>query len=160
MEPLVNADEYGPLDHDDDRVLAALLVAQERFDPMPAGLVGRIDFALSLLLMQAELARLTDEAAVMTRTDAPASIDTITFTSTSTSLMVMLTESDHGVRIDGWVPGPGLRVSLESPDGVLVAFSDATGRLVWPRVSHGPVRFLVEGTEPGSRPVITPTIDV
>ena len=74
--------------------------------------------------------------------------------------MVVITATELGVRIDGWVTGGGLTVRLYTDATVHTAVADATGRLVWPEVRHGRVRFLVEPDRPGARPVVTPPIEV
>ena len=147
-----------PLTADDARVLTLLAEAQEAHDPMPPGLLERISLAVSLELMEAELAVLTAEALEPARADTP--VDSITFTASSLSLMVTMTGVDDGVRVDGWVTGGGVEVDLLASDQAFAATSDATGRLTWPTVAHGAIRFRIRPPQPGSRVVVTPTIEV
>lgn len=156
----MNHDALGPMTDDDLALLAAIGRAQDELDPVPAGMLERLEFAVSLELLNAELATLTDTELLTTRSDVGVSTDTITFTASSTSLMIVLSTHDDEVRIDGWVTGGGVTVTLRAGAAQHPATSDATGRLVWPRVPHGPIRFLVEPTRPGGRPVVTPTIEV
>ncbi|MGA4507883.1 hypothetical protein ACQB6R_02485 [Propionibacteriaceae bacterium G1746] len=154
-----------PLTADDLSLVAAIGNAQQTFDPMPTGMVDRVLFALSLELMEAELAIMADEQLATARSSHAPQVqaDTITFTSSSTSLMVVLTDDsddDETVRIDGWVTGGGIKVTAQAGAHMLEQVSDATGRLVWLNVRHGPVRFLIESDRPGSRPVVTPTVEV
>ena len=60
-----------PLTADDARVLTLLAEAQDAHDPMPPGLLERISLAVSLELMEAELAVLTAEALEPARADTP-----------------------------------------------------------------------------------------
>ncbi|MGA4669001.1 hypothetical protein ACPCG0_04245 [Propionibacteriaceae bacterium Y1923] len=156
----LDGEDLVPLNDDDHALLDAIVEAQEAFDPLPAGLLERVEFAISLERLNAELATLTADELVATRSDVQVSTDTITFTASSISLMIVLTPHGDRVRIDGWVTGGGVSVTLHTGAAAHRQVSDATGRLVWPEVAHGPVRFLVESDLPGARPVVTPTIEV
>ena len=170
-------DAEHPLTTDDARVLTLLAEAQDAHDPMPPGLLERISLAVSLELMEAELAVLTAEALEPARADTP--VVSITFTPSSLSLMVTMTgvgdgvpgegwvigpdglpRRDAGVRVDGWVTGGGVEVDHVARDQAFAATSDATGRLTWPTVAHGAIRFRIRPPQPGSRVVVTPTIEV
>ena len=151
-------DHDHPMTDDDFRLLAALADAQDELDPLPPGLIDRLTLALSLELLEAELAVLAAEALEPARADSP--VDSITFTASSLSLMVTLTRDDDLVRVDGWVTGGGVEVDLLRGDERHTATSDATGRLAWPPVAPGPVRFRIRPPQPGSRAVVTPTIEV
>ena len=89
-----------PLDADDERLLAAVASAQLEHDPVPDGLIDRLMFAVSLEIMEAELATLESRDLATVRSIDPVVVDTITFTASTTSFMVSLSESDGGVRID------------------------------------------------------------
>lgn len=145
-----------PLTDDDLALLASVAAAQNEHDPLPAGMLQRIDLAVSLELMAAELAVLTSDHLEPARAD----VDTVTFTASTTSLMITFATVDDGVRLDGWITGGGITVDLHAAAGVWTAVSDATGRLVWPTVEHGPVRFVIHPTRDGDRPVATPTVEV
>lgn len=153
-------DALRPLDADDDELFAAIASAQAWFDPPPVGLVERISFAVSLELMDAELAALSQEERAGARGLDPAVTDTLTFTASTLSLMVVLSETDGGVRVDGWVTGGGVSVEARTADSIDLQISDATGRLTWPLLPHGPLRFLIRPGRPDQRPVVTPTIEV
>jgi len=151
---------YDPDAHltaDDAELFAQIARAAELRDPVPEGMTDRIIAAVSLTLMEAELAVLVDGSLEAVRWEQAS---TVTFSASSLSLMVTLTEVDGRVRIDGWVTGGGVLVELHAGDDVFEATSDATGRLVWPSVPHGPVRFRITPDREGARPVITPTIEV
>ena len=151
-------DANRPMTADDARVLTLLAEAQDLHDPMPPGLIERISLAVSLELMEAELAVLIAHELEPARADTP--VDSITFTASSLSLMVTMASVDDGVRVDGWVTGGGVEVELLSGDESFAATSDATGPLTWPTVAHGAVRFRIRAPQPGSRVVVTPTIEV
>lgn len=118
----------------DDRLLSVVRVAGEAFDPLPAGMVARLHFAVSLELMQAELATLQLDGLATVRALAPLAVTTVTFTATTISLMVTFEDTADGVRIDGWITGGGVAVELRTGLGRLPQVSDATGRLTWPSV--------------------------
>ncbi|MFT3888677.1 MAG: sigma factor [Arachnia sp.] len=159
LEPLMTTnDEALPLTPEDEALLAALAAAQDAHDPLPPGMIERISLALSLELMEAELAVLTADQLEPVRADSP--VDSITFTSSSLSLMVTLTPVDDEVRLDGWVTGGGVTVELLGGDEASAAVSDATGRLTWSPIAHGPIRFRITPPGAGARVVVTPTIEV
>ena len=147
-----------PLTADDARVLTLLVEAQDAHDPMPPGLLERISLAVSLELMEAELAVLTAEALEPARADTP--VDSITFTASSLSLMVTLTAVDDGVRIDGWVTGGPATVELRAGEKSIAAEADANGRFSVDEVPRGPVRFILRPVDARGRPVITPVVEI
>lgn len=153
-------DALAPLDSSDRDLLTAVAAAANRHDPPPRGLVDRVLFALSLELMSAEIAAFEAADLVPARGIDPATTDTVTFTASSLSLMLVTTDIDGGVRIDGWVTGGGVTVEAHCANAVFSEVSDATGRVSWPLLPHGSVRFLIHPTRQDQRPVITPAIEV
>ena len=151
-------DAVRPLTAEDKALLTALAAAQDQYDPIPPGLIERLSLAISLELMEAELAVLTAGALEPARADT--AVDSITFTASSLSLMVTMSSVDDGVRVDGWVTGGGVEVDLMAGGESLAATSDATGRLTWPTIGHGAIRFRIRTPQPGARVVVTPTIEV
>ena len=109
------------LDADDFALLNSLRAYYDEHDPVPDGLVERIQFELTLDALEAEVATLTqlDLAGAGTRGAATESVRTITFTSESMTTMVTITPDGEGsVRIDGWAaPGAGIRVEILLADG-------------------------------------------
>lgn len=152
-------DPDGPLTEADLALLAEIGAAQLAHDPPPPDLIDRMLLAVSLTLMEAELAVLVEGPLEAVRAE-PSVVESITFTASAVSLMITPTRVDSGVVIDGWVTGGGVRVELHAGGEVIERVSDATGRLVWPPVPSGPVRFLIRPAREGTRPVITPTIEV
>ncbi len=100
-----------PLDREDLAVLNSLRAYYDEHDPIPDGLVERIQFELTLDALQAEVATLTqlDLSSAGARSASTESVRTITFTSESMTTMVTITPDGEGsVRIDGWAaPGAG-----------------------------------------------------
>lgn len=149
-------DADAPLTDDDLALLAALAEAQEAADPMPPGMLDRIVWAVSLELMNAELAVLTSDALQPAR----AEVDTLTFTASTTSLMVTWAPCDEGVQVAGWITGGGVRVDLHTSTAVYTSTSDATGRLEWPAMHPGSVRFVIHPVRAGDRAVATPFVEI
>jgi hypothetical protein len=154
-----------PLDSTDFVVLESLRDYFEGSDPVPAGLVERIQFEITLDALQAEIATLTqlDLAGSGTRGVTTEDVRTITFTSASLTTMVTLTaEPDGSVRVDGWAaPGAGLRVELLLADGPRETSADDAGRFVFEGVPRGLAKFAMyvpRGEETST--VLTPTIEL
>lgn len=136
-------------------------------DPVPADLIERMKFALSVQALHAEVAELMDSVPVPTRQGdggvVPTPTDSVTFTATSVSLMVTPSDNDAGrVRLDGWVTQAGATVEVVTAEGSHRVISDANGRFVQQDVAHGSIHFVIM-TDPDDnavRPVITPTIEI
>ena len=153
-----------PLDPSDFALLNSLRAHYDEHDPVPDGLVERIQFELTLDALHAEVATLMQMdmagAGVRSATEA---VRTITFTSESLTTMVTLTPQPDGtVRVDGWAaPGAGIRVELLLPDGPRETQADDDGRFVFEDVPSGLAKFVVHvprGEEFST--VITPTIEL
>lgn len=144
---------------EDLTLLRDIGAAAEEHDPLPPAMLDRLLLAVSLELMEAELATLADMRLEEARTETT-SVETITFTASSLSLMIALSREDDAVRIDGWVTGGGVEVELHAGGSIQTALSDATGRLTWVFVPPGPVRFLIRPGREGALPVLTPIIEV
>lgn len=151
-------DEFDPLGEADLRVLADLAEVYRRLDPVPGGLVERIDFAINLAQMEAEIAEITRGALVGVRADEEPT-DTITFTSPSVSLMVSLAVTGSRVRIDGWVTAGGAEVDVLCGAWSATVVADAAGRFSLEGVPRGQAHFVIR-PGPGARRVVTPTVDL
>jgi hypothetical protein len=154
-----------PLDPSDFALLNSVRAYYDEHDPVPDGLVERIQFELTLDALHAELATLMqmDMAGAGVRSAAPEAVRTITFTSESLTTMVTLTPQPDGtVRVDGWAtPGAGIRVELLLPDGPRETYADDDGRFVFEDVPHGLAKFVVyvpRGEEFST--VLSPTIEL
>lgn len=152
------------IDAEDLRALAAMAQLYESLDPVPAGLVERINFGITLDALHAEIAELQrsgDLAGV--RASGATEAQTITFTSASLTTMVTITvTSADRARLDGWVaPGGGVAVELRVQDHSLHTTADADGRFVFADVPRGLAQFVLRPAAGTSQsPVITPSIDI
>lgn len=151
------------LDEVDADVLADIAAVYGHVDPVPAGLVEQVQFALTLDALHAEIAELQREsagsAALAGVRSAQTDSQTVTFTSSTLTTMVTITPtSADRVRIDGWIaPGGGVRVELRLPDARPQTVADANGRFVFADVPRGLAQFVLEA--PGAdAPVLTPSI--
>lgn len=154
----------GPIDDDDQRTLQRTADVYDAVDPVPDGLVDRIQFGITLDALRAEIAQLQrsgDLAGV--RSEDATETKTVTFTSASLTTMVTITEiSSERVRIDGWVaPGTGVSVELRRVDGSESTVADADGRFVFADVARGLAQFVLRPPEStGQHPVITPSVEL
>ncbi len=155
-----------PIDDVDVSNLAALRRLEEAADPMPEGLVDKVTFALALEQMDAEVARLVEEATlegVRAGPEVAEQARTIIFESSTVTVMVSITPlADGHVRIDGWLSPEGeYRIELRTAGEQLRTESDATGRFVVEMAQRGIFRLVLRA--PKSRHnnapvVITPSI--
>ena len=160
--PHDSAPADGVLDAADARVLAAVADLYSTLDPLPAGLVERISFAITLDALEAEVAELS-RSGDLAGVRSAGSGQTVTFTSSSVTTMVTITGlSADRVRIDGWVvPGPRAAVQLRTSAGDHETEADADGRFVFADVPRGFGQFVIR--PPGAAatpPVITPSIEL
>ena len=153
-----------PLDPSDFALLNSLRAHYDEHDPVPDGLVERIQFELTLDALHAEVATLMQMdmagAGVRSATEA---VRTITFTSESLTTMVTLTPQPDGtVRVDGWAaPGAGIRVELLLRDGPRETHADVDGRFVFEDVPSGLAKFVMHVPRgEGFSTVLTPTIEL
>jgi hypothetical protein len=154
-----------PLDSSDLALLNSLRAYYDEHDPVPDGLVERIQFEITLDALQAEVATLTqlDLSTSGARGAAPEAVRTITFTSDSATTMVTISPQGKDlVRIDGWAaPGAGIRVELLLADGARETIADGDGRFVFDSVPTGLAKFALHlqgGAE--SATVVSPTIEL
>ena len=150
------------LDADDFALLNSLRAYYDEHDPVPDGLVERIQFELTLDALQAEVATLTQLDLAGARSAAMESVRTITFTSESMTTMVTITPDGEGsVRIDGWAaPGAGIRVEILLADGTRETSADDDGRFVFEQVPTGLVKFALHPADGESTTVVSPTMEL
>jgi hypothetical protein len=155
------ADAAGPVGPEDLTLLQRLGALWDAQDPVPAGLAGRLEFALTLDALETEVATLTqvDLAASGSRSSDTEAVRTVTFTSESLDTMVTLTDAPDGtVRVDGWVaPGAAMRVEVLLEGATLEVESDEDGRFVCESVPKGLAKFALH---PHGRTVLSPTIEL
>jgi hypothetical protein len=156
----------GAVDADDLRVLARVAAVYTQLDPVPAGLVDRVSFGITLAALHGEIAELqrTNDLAGARAQEAPVGSQTVTFTSSDLTTMVTITPSGADrVRIDGWVdPGAGVQVELRLPEQTQQTVADSDGRFVFADVPRGFAQFVLRRPDPGGRQraVITPSIEL
>jgi len=144
-----------PMDATDERILARMATLYATVDPVPFDLVDRIDFALAVAELEADIAELTRGELVGVRSEET---DSVTFTSGSLSLMVTTVRSAHHVRIDGWVTSPGAEVDVVGEGITRTVTADVTGRFALEEIPRGRAHFVVR--REGYRPVITPSMEI
>lgn len=155
-----------PLDAVDLEILNALERCYDENDPVPPGLVERIQFELTLDALHAEVATLTqlDLATSGARSASTEAVRTITFSAESLTTMVTLSQQpDGGVRVDGWsAPGAGLDVEVLLADGSRRTRADDDGRFVFEGLPAGLAKFALHTTDDDGAPhtVVSPTIEL
>lgn len=158
----------GYLDADDARILAEIREISSRLDPVPASLTERVKYAMTVRMLEAEVAELIRMPMAVARSEVGEKVDSISFTGTRLSLMVTLTTEADGVRVDCWVTHGGALVEIHvngreggaaSPDAGEVC--DEHGRCVFTGLPPGPAHFIVwPDKDKLEQPIITPTIDL
>ncbi len=147
----------------DDDTLDTLLLDLDRlvdeFDPPPADLVERVQFALALEDLDVEVAQ-------WERADAMAGVrsvtqGTITFTVSDLTVMINLTKTGPCHRIDGWLVPEGehaVEVRVAGHDTCSTVADDG-GRFVLNDVPSGTTQIVVHvGGGGGRRTVVTPAV--
>jgi hypothetical protein len=161
---MVSASEL--LDTTDIGILAVIRETVEAIDPVPAGLIDRIHYALELDDIDAELCRMTTGLAVAARGGDAAR--TMTFDSSGLTVMITVSpEAERGARLDGWLvpagrdPARPTVVELRTAEMTLTVTVDAEGRFVLADVPPGLVRLSVRTNGPGGEsPMVTPAFVV
>ena len=148
------------LENLDAGLMDSIAALYDVVDPPPPSLDDDVIFALSLGVLDAEIATLTEEVMPAMRSGEAEATNTVTFTSSALQLMIRTVEEDDGtLRIDGWVTGGGIDVAVLSGANARWSTSDAHGRLLWRNVTRGALRFLLRPADPADRPVMTPVIE-
>lgn len=152
-----------PLDDADAAVLAALADVLRASDPVPAGLVDDVKFALTVQALHAEVAELQalGSTPALARSEYTRT-QTLTFSAETLSVMITLSPvTDDAVRVDGWVTGHDGTVDIELRAGArtLTTTADADGRFTLDPAPRGLVRFVFR-PDGEVRPVITPTVEI
>jgi hypothetical protein len=147
----------------DLHLLDALRHIHQDLDPVPADLVDRVKFAMTVAALEAEVAEIVSSATLETvrGTDYDRA-DTVTFASDGLSVMVSI---EHGattkVDIVGWVSEGGVEVELRERGRTRTTTVDAEGRFTFVGVERGLVNFVLRrGAGSGTPPIITPAIEL
>jgi len=153
----------GPLDASDSAILTDLREVHTLLDPVPLTLAERMKYAMTVHMLEAEVAELTATPMALVRSDVGERVDNISFSGSSMSLMVSLSTEASGVRVDCWVTVPGALVEVHATGNgrgdERSAVTDEQGRCDFTDLPAGPAHFIVWAhPERTSRPIITPTV--
>ena len=152
-----------PLDDLDGIILDTVAEVFRAADPVPAGLVEDVKFALTVQALHAEVAELQRVGAesALARSEYTQT-QTMTFSAEALSVMVTLSPIDADeVRVDGWVTGHDstVRVEIRAGTRTITAEVDDDGRFTVDPAPRGLVRFVFLPAG-DVRPVITPTVEI
>jgi hypothetical protein len=138
----------GPIDALDLAILEDVAQVYEAVDPVPAGLVDRVRFAMAHEEVMAEIMRLEEEIAVALSARGDERSRTFRFSSSLVTMVIRAIGVDDGtVRVDGWVAPPGpYRVTLRHPGGRVDRRADDHGRFVFEEFPAGVAQLIVRPT--------------
>jgi hypothetical protein len=152
----------GPVDETDLAILEDIRALYQIDDPVPAGLAARAAFAMELVGLQDEIARLETAGLEPVGVRGTEQSRTITFDSESLTIVVQVSPSGATMRVDGWLAPPAVHhVRLRAGERDYHTDSDPLGRFVVLEVPHGLVQVVVvtDGTvAEGGRTVVTPAV--
>ena len=149
------------IDEFDEAALGRIAALYAIGDPVPANLVDRIAFGITLDALHAELAELERSPGLAGVRADEAVADTVTFTSASITAMVTMSASTvESARVDGWISPSGVRmVELRTPSGTLHTEADEDGRFAFESVTRGLIQFTFRDVD-GGHPVVTPALEI
>ncbi|SDJ44213.1 hypothetical protein SAMN05444157_3379 [Frankineae bacterium MT45] len=154
----------GELDETDQSLMLSIADFYDYTDPMPEGLVARVQFAMTLDALHTEVAELQrlSEGSLSHRSEAADEVQTVTFTSASLTTMVTISPAATGfVRVDGWIaPAATVEVELRHEVGSFQAVADLDGRFAFESVPHGMAQFILRVPGTDRPPVITPSMEL
>jgi hypothetical protein len=152
----------GSLDDQDAQILRAVATMYSELDPVPPGMIERMQFAITLEALDAEVASLQRLDALAGARGTSSDVQTVTFTSTSLTTMVTISPTGiDRVRIDGWAaPGGGLSVELRVGGEQLSVVADSDGRFVFEDAPRGLARFVLRSPTSLAAPVVTPALEI
>lgn len=159
----VEALATAPMDSVDEALLRELDTLLRQVDPVPDDLVERVQFALALDELHAEVAEMTrmplDALAVRTDPAVGASTASLTFTTDAFTAMVTVTRTgEDRHRLDGWLAPPlPVRVVVRMQEGSAEVEGDDSGRFVVEELPGGFAQ-LVFHHEGGT--VVTPMFEL
>lgn len=159
-----------PLDEADIDVLARIAELHAALDPVPPGLVDRIGFALTLLELETELARIQTAAAEPVGARGEERARSVTFASDSLTVMLTIAPAARGgYRLDGWLAPPAalraeLRLDREGRHTTRHVMLDDAGRFEFDDVPASLVQLVLHPTEGAAlalrAPVVTPAVEL
>ena len=136
-----------PMDQIDLAILAEVRALYDEIDPPPADLIDRVQFALALDEMFAEVAHMQrmplDALAVRGEAVTGTRTETLTFSAERLTAMVTVSRLAKGqLRIDGWIAPPGrLEIRLRMQGERRSVTADESGRFVIDDLPEGFVQL-------------------
>ena len=162
-KPTLDELATGAIDDVDVQLLRHTAELFDALDPVPGGLVDRINFGLTLEALHAEIAELQRSANLVgVRADTDSDIQTVTFTSSTLTTMITVTPaSGDRVRVDGWIaPGGSVAVELRGRAESRQTEADEDGRFVFEDVPRGLAQFVLRPAGDDGPTVVTPAIEI
>ncbi|MGH8862785.1 MAG: carboxypeptidase regulatory-like domain-containing protein [Jatrophihabitantaceae bacterium] len=154
----------GEIDAIDVRVLNRMRGVYDTLDPVPSGLVERVQFGITLDALHAEVAELQRADDLLgVRSELGEQTQTVTFTSSAFTTMITITAmSADRVRIDGWIaPAGRMHVELRTQTGSHTVESDEDGRFALDEAPRGLAKLVLSRLGDDAQPVVvTPTIEL
>ncbi len=148
-------------DRTDEAILHELRGLWAKVDPVPAGFGERVKYAMSVRLLEAEIAELTRLPELLSRGGEAEVIRSMSFTGSRLSLMVTITDEGDGRRVDGWVTRGGAYIELVSGEQTFAQTADEDGRFVIQGVPSGAAHVILwESADKNDNPTMTPTVDL
>jgi hypothetical protein len=151
--------------HDDD-LLAGVRSYWEAHDPLPSGMVARLQTAAALAASDTDLD--IELMLLVERTEelagargASATAYTLRFAHDGVDLLLRVSSDGASARIDGWVVPPSpitIKVLRDADVLASVAVAD-TGRFELADLTPGMLRLRLEPTD-GSTPFMTPAFEI
>lgn len=133
----------------DQQILAGLRDGFDEADPPPPVLDQLVVLALGASQLDAEVARLVEDASVAPGARASSRVRTLRFEAEALTVLLSVAEGPSGARrVDGWLlPGRAAEVELQRPEGARVVGADASGRFVFEEVPAGAVQLVVRAPD-------------
>ncbi len=150
------------MDPEDIKILGALREMWNAVDPVPDGLADRIQFAMNVAALEAEVARIVEESEALAFVRSTYERATsVTFETSSVSAMLDIDEvGPDTVDITGWVSVKPMEVELRERSRSRFTHTDANGRFEFTGITRGLVHLVLRANGPGSRAIITPAIEL
>jgi hypothetical protein len=145
----------GPIDAVDLAILNLVEDLYTATDPVPDGLLERIAFAVELVGLDDEVARLEVDLADAVGVRGAERSRTVTFDSESLTIVIQATTTGGTLRVDGWLAPPCARpIRLRVGERDLCTESDQLGRFVLTNVPHGLAQLIAEVPDGQAREAI------
>lgn len=154
-----------------DGLLALVREAWTCADPVPDGLVVRMQAAAAVAAsmterggLDAELMVLVERSAELVGVRGVATVYTLRFASDGVDLLLRVAVEGEGSRIDGWVvPPEPMTVRVLGPDGTAIddqPVPGETGRFELTGLPAGMLRLRLESRDPARTPFVTPSFEI